>query len=325
MHLTSIALFALSVSISGANPSGSDLGPCPDSALGETQNDCPWAAITRAILAGQKEGKSATPFFLKHAPILVRDIKIDSKKKHLIDLWGESINYDEFAKARILEPIILKTLYRFFLGTVLENVQDKQIVHAGVEHTYGYLLSNLKTAFGYKRARWVSGDIEKGFDLPSETFGPSPKPGTLLGNISFFAGSIAMRYDPSALALVKKITEIPHELSGFKFENLKITRIEEAVKIDNRIVLLRTDFVSFPHGKTKSENSHLLIYSVSSSAQIHPVLITAFPVQEDFVAKKTNPKTLGEKVQITTQYNAFVSGLTGLQIEGSRKILESKP
>src|SRR5205823_4357190 len=105
-------------------------------------------------------------------------------------LWGTSINYDELAKAIIVHPAILRALDKSFVSHAPMEVQniDAQapesvatarllgvapthdpaghpLAHAGMEHTYGYLFSVLKTSFGYKRARWVSGESERGFGL----------------------------------------------------------------------------------------------------------------------------------------------------------------
>ena len=38
-------------------------------------------------------------------------------------------------------------------------------VHSGHMHTYGYLLTNLRTPFGFKRTRWTSSTIGLGLGL----------------------------------------------------------------------------------------------------------------------------------------------------------------
>ena len=86
--------------------------------------------------------------------------------------WGPTLirnwNYDlnasgEFAKAAIVNPLILQMIERTANFPVILDPREPRIVHAGFEHTYGYIFSTLKTPYGYKRARWVRNEIETGF------------------------------------------------------------------------------------------------------------------------------------------------------------------
>src|SRR6185437_3416867 len=119
--------------------------------------------------------------------------------------------------------------------------------HAGMEHTYGYLFSTLKTAFGYKRARWVHGDTERGFGLQVGALGPdTPKVsgGSLFSNATYFFGRIAFRDNPELLAALKRGSKaVAKQILQFDYTSLKTIRLEETIASKN--VSLRTDLVPF--------------------------------------------------------------------------------
>src|SRR5262245_23293041 len=103
---------------------------CP--AAGETAQDCPWAGIAREL-----RGKDAPlgRAFAKAAPGIARQLKADAKRKEWLSLWGESVNFDEGAKAQIVDAAVLEELARR-AGVPYADRPDKR-VHAGLEHTYG--------------------------------------------------------------------------------------------------------------------------------------------------------------------------------------------
>jgi hypothetical protein len=323
MLKTSIVLLAMSFS----SPlfACADIRPatCPDASLGEIQEDCPWAGIARglSLLAQSRE---LTPADLKAAaPDLYTQINRDSAQNQLKGLWGQSINYDELAKGIILDPAILKVLAKTFQ---VAWVSDR-IAHAGVEHTYGYLFSTLKTAFGYKRARWVHGDTERGFGLPVGTLSPAaPSAGgsSLFSNATFFFGKIAFRNDPATLkVLVANSPGIPKALQNFGYSSLKTIRLEETITSKN--VVLRTDMVPFtvkPSASDPNANQYLLVYSVVSNGLVQ--LITGFPVGQGFVDSTLNKDNLGDDKPIITRYNAFVDGISGNNFTGSRRVISAE-
>ena len=287
---------------------------CPIFTLGETTDDCPWADITRSLITSQKTGAE----FAK-LPGIIKQLEKDRNQTFLKTLWGESINYDEGAKAIIVQPQIIDALIER-LGV---SPRKDKIVHAGVEHTYGYLFSNLKTPYGYKRARWVRKDIEAGFKLPRGTLSPYAKEGSFLANITVFVSQIAFRTEPDlAKEVFEKSKDISPAVLKFDFKKLDIKRIEETLEIDSRKVVLRSDLVSFPVKGSPADNSHLLIYSVLDSRKKEPQIITAFPVNQSFVDHSLQPEEFKKECPIVTRYNAYVEGVTGVTppLLGSREI-----
>ncbi|OFZ70157.1 MAG: hypothetical protein A3K03_04990 [Bdellovibrionales bacterium RIFOXYD1_FULL_44_7] len=286
---------------------------CPIKDLGETELDCPWASIARTLKLEKTENEIIKALY-KAVPILVEQLKQDASRKELKALWGQSINYDEYAKGTIVEPTTLAALATM----AAVDFEDSRIVHAGLEHTYGYLFSLLRTPFGYKRARWVKDDIETGFGLPRGALGPSPVAGTLLTNITCFAGRIALN-DSLNKAVLEECERIAApSVASFDFSKISITRLEESLRVD-RLVRLRTDFAFFPVQNNKL--SALLVYSIDDEAYAAPKLVTAFPVEQTFVDRAVDGKGLGSNRVIVTRYNAFVNGLTNSmkKLIGTRK------
>ncbi|MHB0997568.1 MAG: hypothetical protein ACYC2I_14490, partial [Elusimicrobiales bacterium] len=173
---------------------------CP--APGERAEDCPWAGAARAMAAAADKGGSLEAVLSSQVPGILRQLEADRSVPGLLRLWGRSINYDELAKGQIVHPAILDLL----AGRLGAPRPSGRIVHAGFEHTYGYLFSLLPTKFGFKRARWVRPDIEDGLGLPRGAAGPAPARGTLLANVTCLAGGIALRDDAAAAALLAGVS-----------------------------------------------------------------------------------------------------------------------
>jgi hypothetical protein len=305
-------------------------GECPKTDLGETATDCPWAGISRDLSAAATQGKPLDAILRKEAPDFYGQIHGIRRYGDWHALWGWSINFDELAHGVIVDPAILKLLYS--LSAVSPPPASlgfpDNIQHAGLEHTYGYLFSVLKTDFGYKRARWVQGEIEKGFGFGGRQFSPNPAHGSLIENVTYFMGRIAFRNEPVATAVLDGHRErVDQELTAYKFGQLKIQRLEERVLLPGgRSVSIRTDLIPFPSAATgqSAGNTHLLVYSYLDSNDLGPKLITAFPVAASFVAGlNTN---LGPSQSIITRYNAYIPGVTGKDgLKGFRGWTEGAP
>jgi hypothetical protein len=282
----------------------------------ESAADCPWAGAAREldVLADRRE--PLEPVFVKELPGLLRQLDSD-RTSPARRLWGESINFDELAGGTIVHPGILE-----FLAARIDAPRPRgKIVHAGMEHTYGYLFSLLPTKFGFKRARWVRPDIEDGLGLPRGSVGPSAAEGTLLDNVTCLAGGIALRDDPAAEALLAQV--LPRcgtAVRAYASVPVRRGRLTEEVSLPGgRKVVLRTDFAPFK--AVSGGNSHLLVYSVSDPAAGHAYLVTAFPVNKGFVDGVLAPSSLGKNKPVQTRYNAYVEGLTEAgKFKGTRSV-----
>ena len=274
---------------------------CPDTKLQETAQDCPWAGLVRARLS--QPAVSFAKLLEDRAPQILGSLEKDSKMTDLMSLWGESYNYDELKKAETVDRAILDEILSLAKVPVPRGPKET-IVHAGVEHTYGYLFSNLLTSFGYKRDRWVSGEISQGLGWSPDTISPSPSKGTLMGNVTFLMASISLRKNPSALPDFTT-WELPAELKSFDPTQFKIQTLQETVQLTkSRKVMLQTDLLEFQQKLGK--NTHLLVYSVLDSSIGKQRLITAFPVNSGFVDGVLDSSKLGSDKTIKTRYNTHV-------------------
>ncbi len=334
MQAVGILLLVLVLSLLSTAHSALPENPsaCPIENEGETTADCPWASIARELEATLASSRDSKNLRLKVAANLdslasglMRKIAKEGKLAGTTkNLWGLSINYDEGAKKTILaEPIIDVLLERASVaprGEGIEGALAERVVHAGIEHTYGYLLSNLKTPYGYKRQRWVRPDIEFGFGLRPGVLSPTPDRGGFFANVTHFAGRIAFRenndQDARAIKLLKQKFGTAPSIRNFDYASLRGRRITETVVIEGsaalpRTVEIRTDFVPFPKsGPSPDGNAELLVYSVRDSERDLPYLITAFPIAAGFSEAAVDPKNLGSQKTVFTRYNAFVPGVT---------------
>lgn len=302
---------------------------CPDLTLGEKAEDCPWSEVARNLISEADAGRPVLPTLKSSVPELFKQIERDAKNPSLRSLWGKSINFDEFAKGIIVHPEIIKSIGSIF-GS---EVTDQRVVHAGMEHVYGYLFSVLKTPYGYKRARWVQPTLEQGFQLTSKILSPTPPEGTLFGNLTYFIGKIAFRNDPIELNILKKLKkdspQVAKELITFPYNKLKVTRLIETLSVPTssektRTITLRTDLVRFQTDPQDQSNSHLLIYSIVDPELGGAKLVTAFPVDTAFVEKTLNPENLGKEKTVLARFNAFVEGLSGKELKGERQVIPSE-
>jgi hypothetical protein len=309
------ALISLVASFFGFQASAS--APCPNPALHETREDCPWAAITRN-LDGVSDPDLITKVIEDAVPGFLSQLDQDAKTKGLFDLWGLSRNIDESNLAsgkRTVPPNLIQFFNRNW------NVPyDSQFVvgHAGLNHTYGYLFSVLETPYGYKRARYVRHELEAGFGLKEGTFGGHPEKGTLLLNLSLFAGRIAFRDNPEALAVLDRILKdkkkpLPSDLVKFDIKSVHPKRLIESFVFDlgtegSGEIEMRTDIVPFlqknPHGKNTALLIHSMLIQKKNAPKASPQLITVFPVEGGFGDSLFKPETFGDQVPLKLRYNA---------------------
>jgi hypothetical protein len=260
---------------------------CPRVDLGEVESDCPWAQWVRETESGSK-----APADLPE--VIARSLDEDARDPALQEAWGMSLNFDSGAKAEIVKRPVLEELARRFGA---ELVTDAGITrqHAGLIHTYGYLLSNLWTPFGYKRARWVAGTVERGLSLPESTLGPATlDSSTLLSRATYLFMRVALHQDPAAWKVweARLSGRATPELRALAFGPIQRNKEARLLKNGEKIELV-TDLVSLPQDP---QGGRLLVYSVRRGARVQ--LITGFPVDSKFQERPGNP--------VRPRYNAWV-------------------
>ena len=246
------------------------------------------------LIAAAQRGRSVLTAFKKLCPQIYRQVRQDARFPGLLALWGRCVNFDENARQTIVHPAILRAL-----GELAGIPVRGNIVHAGLQHTYGYLFSVIETPYGFKRDRWVSDDLERGLGVERSLLGERPVAGTLLANATWVLGHVAFRDEPrQRAALQRQAKAVAPELVEYDFDALNVERIVERVN-RRRDVSIVTDLVTLPHAPT---GDRLLVYSVAVGRAPRR-LVTAFPVRPE-VAKALLTAANTSDVQL--KYNAYV-------------------
>lgn len=177
--------------------------------------------------------------------------------------WADSTPYDELAKQYILSRKVLDAIG-------IEHKVTHGVVHvpAGLMHSYGYLFSQLQTAFGLKGKRWIESRLDERLGLPAGTFSPFAERGEFLDNLTR-----ALHY-----AIRPKTRD--HRYHGYVLEEL--TWIAEGRKrVQAKIYTHLVDLDELSDLKTSDVK--LLVHEIAYGQQ-RPLLVTAFPVDRAFVA-----------------------------------------
>ena len=274
------------------------------------------ARAAKAMMAAAAADRPVVPVLRQLCPGIYRQLVNDGKYPGLLSLWGRCVNVDENAGQIIVHPAILQAI-----GQVAGVPMRGRVVHAGLQHTYGYLFSLIDTPYGRKRDRWVSTAWERGFGLDLSLFGARPRAGTLLANLTWFLGQIVYRGQPRSLRqLARNAVAAAPSLIGYDYSRLRVCRVAEQVAgagDTRRKITLITDLVSFPHPAGRGENT-LLIYSVQIGRQAAIKLITAFPIRSQVAREITASVAPHVQVPVRLRYNAYVPGLYGRTLRGRR-------
>lgn len=266
-------------------------------------------------------GRPVPPLLKKFCPHIYRQIVHDGKHPGLLSFWGRSVNVDENAGKVIVHPAILQGI-----GEVAGVPMQGPVVHAGLQHTYGYLFSLIDTPYGAKRDRWLSTAWERGFGIEPSLLSDRPKQGTLLANLTWFLGQIVYRGRSASLRrLGRNARAAAPQLVQYDYGRLRACRVAERVALagrPKREVQLITDLVPFPFRAVSNAENFLLIYSARNGQRAPIRLITAFPVTS-MVAQgiKTSAEQRG-RVTVRLRYNAYVPGLLGRALMGRRYLAE---
>jgi hypothetical protein len=277
------------------------------------------AAIAMAEAA--EKGRPVVPILRALCPYVYDQLCRDARFPGLLSLWGRCVNFDENVRQVIVHPAILQAL-----GELAGVPVRSRVVHAGLQHTYGYLFSLIQTPYGPKRDRWVSTDLERGLGIDLSLLGERPTAGTLLANATWLMGQVAFRGRPAELArLADAADAVAPDLVAYDYARLSVCRIEEQAAPPGtlrRIVTLVTDLVTLPH---TPDGERLLVYSAQAGARALLRLVTAFPVRPSVAEELRAAAVPGGPAEVRLRYNAYVPGLHGRTVPGRRVLVESPP
>lgn len=206
--------------------------------------------------------------------------------------WTESTPYDELAKEYILPDKVLD-------GLGIRHEETGGVVHvpAGLMHTYGYLFSQLKTAYGLKGKRWVESRIDERLGLPQGTFSALPPQGEFASNVTAaFLKLVGERPSVSGAAKLKLKTKAAGRLEQ-KLEWKTSDGKSEKASVFTHLVPLK------PLAGFENADAYLLIYSVVSGGRRR--LVTGFPVSASFAESilKTPP---GASASFKPRFNLYI-------------------
>ena len=279
----------------------------------------------------QDDGRRLGPTLLRRCmPRFYAHARRVRKERAVLRRWGWSVNVDELANTEIVDTRLL-----IMLGKMMDVAMDGAAVHAGVQHTYGYLLSTVMTPFGYKRDRWIQPTIELGFGLPESTLQAFPKRGTLLANLTCFLDQLAFPNQrlpkiigtrpvlPTPLRIdrnqpKRKNKAAPELRAKRSVENgWRITeRLTSRRKGLSRRLEIYTDLIPFPYSSNTADVG-LLVYSLREN-ESPPKLITTFPIGPSMMENMLDGQPYGSNVEVRLRFNAYVKGYFGRVVRGKR-------
>lgn len=254
-------------------------------------------------------------------PAIVSQIQTDSARRGPLSFWGRSTNFDELANQTIVDPVLIS-----LLSQITRKKISVKTPHAGLQHTYGYLLSLIQTPYGMKRDRWTEAKLESAFGLNKSTLGPSPQQGTLLTNATWLAGQIAFRNVDKSLDRLRRYLSGKYspDLDRIDFDRLPQVRIVENVTLKTtpkrppKSWSLQTDLVS----ASANVEFNVLIYSVTEEHTGNASLITLFPIGQETRQELLARTQSTTRDDIRLRFNAYVPALFGGVFEGTCEAVE---
>ncbi len=274
-----------------------------------------FAAVARQLISATKRSPSTLlPLFTKAAPGIVAQIQSDARRRGPLSFWGRSNNVDEIAGSTIVDPRILE-----LIAAAADRRMSTATPHAGLQHTYGYLLSLIETPYGFKRERWTETSIETMFEFNPTTLSPQPTEGTLLSNATWLGGQIAYRKTKHLRRLDSFLAaKTSPDLLRINLTKLKHVRLTEKVSTTWRRVArkwtLQTDVVESP-----AQQTSLLVYSTIDDNNVHQ-LITLFPVSATTMTETIEKGSASTSDNIRLRYNAWVPALSGTTYSGKCRL-----
>jgi 2'-5' RNA ligase len=206
--------------------------------------------------------------------------------------WTDSTTFDELAKQTILPPTVMDALQ-----IPHEATGGVDHASAGIMHTYGYLFSQVKTAYGFKGKRWIESRVDERVGLPAGAFGPLAAHGEFTSNVTAALMTLighpvtlpeAMKDVPRAHALGR----LDQDVTWKKADGKKVR-----MTVSTHLVALR------PLAGLETKDSYLLIYEVAEKGSHR--LVTAFPIEEGFAASIIAGKA-SETPEFKPRFNLYI-------------------
>ena len=279
----------------------------------------------RTMLDAARHKRSVRAVLKKCCPHIYQQVQCLKTNRAMSDLWARCVNCDDITGQQIVAAPILRLLSELS-GIALRARITPRVVHAGLQHTYGYLFSLIETPYGYKRDRWTEPDVERGMQISTPSLRATPTEGTLLTNVTWFIGQIAFRDQPQRMDTLHNHTEhVAKAIVNYPYAKLQGQRIIEKVynvSANLSEVTIYTDLIAFPKQPKNAEAENtLLVYSIQTGKTTLPRLITAFPTTGNYAKQLMEQETKGNQVPIQLLYNGYAPGMSGKIFLGERRIV----
>ncbi|TBR20593.1 hypothetical protein EPO15_12715, partial [bacterium] len=223
----------------------------------------PLAAALAALLGGTAWALGVPDYAALHARLLAGETAADledalpglarnleAARRVSAAEWTDSVVRDELAGGDILPPQVLAGLG--IPPTVSSGVAH---VPAGVMHTYGYLFSQLKTAYGLKGRRWTQSRLDERLGLAPGMFSPRPPRGEFTANVT------------------KALRSLIRKGRGGRLEEAVLWRTPEGREVGGTVFTHLFPLKPLPGLEAET---HLLVYELQMKGRRR--LVTAFPV-----------------------------------------------
>lgn len=254
---------------------------------------CASAAPTAATFARLYErlmsGQSAAQ--LEDAlPRLSENLKVAAEVSR--EHWTDCTIVDELAKAEILPA-------RAMAGLGVPRTVTGGVVHApaGLMHTYGYLFSQLQTAYGLKSKRWLESRIDERLGLAAGAFGPTPPRGEFSSNVTW--ALLSLIGAPARLPHAATLTPTAKVLG--RVEQRVTWRTPQGETVLASVLTHLVELPSLPGFETR--DTRLLIYEFFRDGRHR--LVTAFPIERGFAESIMATKP-GREASFKPRFNLYV-------------------
>lgn len=271
----------------------------------------------QTVLGLARRGRINVGDFCDQFPNLCSQLRRDSES-NVLSYWGQCSNVDDNTQTQIVDRKLLSVIGAIGKTSIRTNTG----YHAGLMHTYGYLLSTLKTRFGYKHERWTSGVIERGLGLCEPVFHPLQCRGTLLQNVTLLVGGITLCQRPREFQQLKSsLAHVDSLLAETRFANLDTQVFCEQVRIAKvGTFVLTTHIAQLP--KPSKSFQALVCYTTDDSTGQGPKFVTCFPVTQAGYREILSTNPVGAKVDVRLRFNARVEGFPNTLVKGRRSLGE---
>jgi len=217
------------------------------------------------------------------SPDLLQLLNLDLADEAVLDPWGSSTTTEKNGSASV--PQALGQLFEARLGTDA----GLDYGHAGLNHTYGYLLSPVPTEFGRKRHRWTSQEVAHTLGISGRWplgQGANPQQG-MLAEVTAALESVAPLNRPDAWSSPATATKTAHALAMDELADLSASGVSSSGKrwTARTRVLRRADLTE----QQASEGDQLLLVYSLSVDDGPERYITAFPVSAKWLAELKEP------------------------------------